>query len=181
MHVSTPLLPALVAAFIAAMGSLQGVDRKDLLVIEGAKDPAQIPEWLAWEHSFTVLNLWHGKDSGFTHDLREALSPAEFELLEKEAAAHRVRETRRASKGAMLTEKYPYATTTDPKIVARANDEAFEIDLEYRREILASRDRLLQAFSVESQAALLDWVAENKAAITSYVQKPDLKRWRMPE
>ena len=175
------LLPALVAAFIAAMGPLQGIDRKDLLVIEGAKEPARIPEWLTWEHSFTVLNLWQSKDSGFTHDLREALSPAEFERLEKEAAAHSARETRLASKGAMLTEKYPYATTTDPEIVARANDEAFAIDLEYRREILDSRDRLLQAFTAESKAALLDWVSENKAAITSYVQKSDLKRWRMPE
>lgn len=180
MHVFTHLLPAAVAAVITVTAPVQEFDRKDLLVIEGASQPAQIPEWLAWEYSFTLLQQWQGKDSGFTHDLRETLAPHEFELLEREAAAQRTRQANRDIRGTKLLEKYPYATTP-PKVIAEVNEQAFAIDLAYRREILAARDRLLQAFSTESQAAVMNWVVENKAAITSYVHKSDLKRWRSPE
>jgi hypothetical protein len=156
-------------------------DQKDVLVIDGAKDPGQIPEWLAWEYSFTLINQWQGRDNGFTHDLREAVTPEEFALLEKEGTAHKARMARRASLGAKLVEKYPFETTTEPKVIERGNEEAFAIELEYRRDILAARDRLLQTFSVASQAVLLNWVAENKTAITSHVPKSDLKRYRLPE
>jgi hypothetical protein len=112
--------------------------------------------------------------------LRENLLPHEFELLEKEAEGQKVRQSNRDAQGTKLFEKYPYATTP-PEVLAEVNDRAFAIDLAYRREILAARDRLLRAFSTESQTLLLNWVAENKAAITSFVQKSDLKRWRLPE
>ena len=101
-------------------------------------------------------------------------------MLEREAVAQRTRQANRDSQGTKLFEKYPWATTP-PDVLVKVNDEAYGIDLAYRREILAARDRLLQAFSIESQAALTTWVAENKAALTLYVQKSDLKRWRAPE
>jgi hypothetical protein len=169
-------------ATLVTQAAPAGVNKQaETLTVVGATQPAQIPEWLVWEYSLTLVKQWQGKDSGFTHDLRESLSPGEFELLEKEALAHAAREARRETRGARLMEKYPNTATTDPAILAKANDEAFAIDLEYRREILASRDRLLQALSTESQSALMNWVVENKAAITAYVHKSDLKRWRSPE
>ena len=169
-------------ATLVTQAAPAGVNQQtDTLTVVGATQPAQIPEWLVWEYSFTLVKQWQGKDSGFTHDLRESLSRGEFELLEKEALAHAAREARRETRGARLMEKYPNTATADPAILAKANDEAFAIDLEYRREILASRDRLLQALSTESQAALMNWVVENKAAITAYVHKSDLIRWRSPE
>ena len=171
---------ALAVTVLTQTGHVQERERKDLLVIEGAKEPAEIPEWLAWETSFTVLHQWHGKDSGFTHHLRENLLQHEFELLEHEAEAHKTRQSNRDSQGSKLFEKYPYATTP-PEVLAEVNDRAFAIDLAYRRDILAARDRLLRAFTTESQAVLLTWVADNKAGITSFVQKSDLKRWRLPE
>jgi hypothetical protein len=180
VNVFTSILLALCLVSLPQAERPGSPDQKDVLVIDGAKDPGQIPEWLAWEYSFTLINQWQGRDNGFTHDLREAITPEEFALLEKEGTAHKLREARRASLGAKLMEKYPYETT-DPKVVDRANQEAFAIELEYRRDILASRDRLLQALSTESQTVLLNWVAERKAAITSYVPKSDLKRWRSPE
>lgn len=180
MHVFTALL-LIAAIFVTQTAPARENKQADTLTVEGATQPSQIPEWLVWEYSFTLLKQWQGKDSGFTHDLREALSAGEFELLEKEAVAHEARQTRRESRGARLMEKYPHATTTDPAVIAKATDEAFAIDLDYRREILASRDRLLQTFSTESQWALMNWVVENKAAITAYVHKSDLTRWRLPE
>jgi hypothetical protein len=172
----------LLVATLVTQAAPAGVNKQaETLTVVGATQPAQIPEWLVWEYSLTLVKQWQGKDSGFTHDLRESLSPGEFELLEKEALAHAAREARRETRGARLMEKYPNTATTDPAILAKANDEAFAIDLEYRREILAARDRLLQALSTESQAALMNWVVENKAAITAYVHKSDLKRWRSPE
>ena len=180
MQVFTPVMLAIAVTVLTQTGHVQELDRKDLLVIEGAKEPGQLPEWLAWEYSFTLLHLWHGKDSGFTHDLRENLLPHEFDLLENEAEAQKVRQSNRDTQGTKLFEKYPYATTP-PNVLAEVDNQAFVIELAYRRGILAARDRLLRAFSTESQALLSNWVAENKAAITSYVQKSDLRRWRLPE
>ena len=90
----------------------------DTLTVVGATQPSQIPEWLVWEYSFTLLKQWQGKDSGFTHDLRETLSSGEFEILEKEALAHTAREARREARAATLMEKYPHASTTDAARVA---------------------------------------------------------------
>jgi hypothetical protein len=169
-------------ATLVTQAAPAGVNKQaETLTVVGATQPAQIPEWLVWEYSLTLVKQWQGRDSGFTHDLREALSAEEFALLEKEALAHAARQTRREARGARLMEKYPHAATMDPAMSTKANDEAFAIDLEYRREILASRDRLLQTFSTESQSALMNWVVENKAAITAYVHKSDLTRWRSPE
>jgi hypothetical protein len=176
---TAPLVIA--AVFLTQPAPTAENKQADLLTFHGATQPSQIPEWLVWEYSFTLLKEWQGRDSGFTHDLREALSAEEFELLEKEALAHAARQTRREARGARLMEKYPHATTMDPAMSTKANDEAFAIDLEYRRAILASRDRLLQTFSTESQSTLMNWVVENKAAITAYVHKSDLTRWRSPE
>jgi hypothetical protein len=179
-----PLFAPLVVV-LALMGGAQGVvqelDKKDLVVIDGEKDPSQIPEWLAWETAFTLLQGWHGRDNGFTHDLRESLLPREWELLEQEGLAQNTRQARREQRAARWAQKYPYETTTDPAVVARANDEAFAIDLDYRREMLDARDRLLAAFSSDSQVALFNWLQERKASVTAFVRKPDLERWRLPE
>ena len=180
MPLSVPLLVVL-ALMGGAQGVMQELDKKDLLVIDGEKDPSQIPEWLAWETAFTLLQGWHGRDNGFTHDLRESLLPHEWELLEQEGLAQNTRQARREQRAAKWAQKYPYETTTDPAVVAKANDEAFAIDLDYRREMLDARDRLLAAFSSDSQVALFSWLLERKASITAFVRKPDLERWRLPE
>jgi hypothetical protein len=180
MHVSVPLLSA-IALIGSAQANVTELDKKDLLVIDGEKDPSQIPEWLAWETAFTLLRDWHGKDNGFTHDLREALLPHEWELLETEGLAQNTRQARRESRAATWLQKYPYETTTDPTVIGKANDEGFAIDLDYRREMLDARDRLLAAFTSESQVALFNWLLERKVSVTAFVRKPDLKRFRLPE
>jgi hypothetical protein len=180
MPLSAPLLVVL-ALMGGAQGVVQELDKKDLLVIDGEKDPSQIPEWLAWETAFTLLRDWHGRDNGFTHDLRESLLPHEWELLEQEGLAQNTRQARREARAAKWLEKYPYSTTTDPAVKAKADDEGFAIDLDYRREMLDGRDRLLAAFTSASQVALFNWLLERKVSITAFVRKPDLKRWRMPE
>ena len=59
----------------------------DYVTIDGRKQPSALPEWLVWEHGFTVLAGWAGKESGLTHDLKDALAPQEFARLEREALA----------------------------------------------------------------------------------------------
>ena len=74
--------PLLIAAIFVTQGAPASQNKQaDTVTVDGATQPSQIPEWLAWEYSFTLLKQWQGKDSGFTHDLREALSAGEFELL----------------------------------------------------------------------------------------------------
>ena len=106
MHVFTTLL-VIAATFVTQGGPVQE-GGKDLLVIEGAKDPAQIPEWLAWEFSFTLVKQWQGKDSGFTHDLREASgAPTNSRCSSARQWRRRTRQANRDSQGTKLFEKYP--------------------------------------------------------------------------
>ena len=155
--------------------------REDVVVIDGHKDPAKIPEWLAWESGFTVIDAWIGRDSGFTHDLRETLAAGEFSSLEREAVAQAERRAEAIREAEQLR---PELKTTDPKDAEAARRllvRIHAIDLKYRRATLAARDRLLQSLSPGSQAALQAWIAQGKDTIVSRVPRSELAHYRSPE
>jgi hypothetical protein len=158
-----------------------GTASQDLIVIDGHKDPSKIPEWAAWEDGFATIDAWMGRDSGFNHDLREALTPDEFALLEREAVAQT---TRRAEAIRETEQLRPDLAKVNPKDVAAANrlrDRIHAIDLKYRRATLAARDRVLQSLSPGSQAVLLAWIERGKATMICEVPRSELAHWRSPE
>jgi hypothetical protein len=158
-----------------------GTPSQDVIVIDGHKDPSKIPEWAAWEDGFATIDAWIGRDSGFNHDLREALTPDEFSVLEREAVAQT---TRRAEAIRETQQLRPELTTLDPKDTAAANklrDRIHAIDLKYRRATLTARDRLLQSLSPGSQAVLQAWIERGKATMICEVPRSELAHWRSPE
>jgi hypothetical protein len=154
---------------------------EDVIVIDGHKDPSKIPEWVAWEDGFATIDAWIGRDSGFNHDLREALTPDEFSLLEREAVAQA---TRRAEAIRETEQLRPTLTQNDPKDSAAAQkllEHIHAIDLKYRRATLAARDRVVQSLSPESQAVLQAWIERGKATMICEVPRSELAHWRSPE
>jgi hypothetical protein len=158
-----------------------GTASQDLIVIDGHKDPSKIPEWAAWEDGFTTLALWIGRDSGFNHDLREALSPGEFSRLEREAVAQAARRAEAIRETELLR---PGLASMDPKDTGAAKallDRIHAIDLKYRRATLAARDRVLQSLSPGSQAVLQAWIERGRATMICEVPRSELAHWRSPE
>jgi len=152
----------------------------DVLFIDGSKEPEQIPEWVTWEHGFMALAGWKGRDSGINHDLRGQLTPAELDALERTAVAERERRTRFEAKADALRKALD--VDSGRKEAAAAFDtQAFELELAYRRELLAARDRLLKALSADSQIVVQNWMNEFKHDISARVPKSELAHWRMPE
>ena len=167
----------------ALMVSLQAPasSSSEIVVIEGRKNPSQIPEWVTWEHAFIILSAWRGKDSGFTHDLREGLSTEELDVLEREAAGQRERRDQAVREAEPLKAEYAARDPADQKLLASLNDRMQDINLTYRRATLEARNRVLEALRPESQSLLLSWIGDIRADIVSRVPKADLERWRAPE
>jgi len=158
-----------------------GTASQDVIVIDGHKDPSKIPEWVAWEDGFGTIDAWIGRDSGFNHELREALTPDEFSLLEREAVAQT---TRRAEAIRETEQLRPELATLDPKDASAANklrDRVHAIDLKYRRATLAARDRVLQSLSPGSQAVLQAWIERGRTTMICQVPRSELAHWRSPE
>ncbi len=169
-----------VAAGVPQAPMDQSSDTSDVVLIDGSKEPGQIPEWTTWEHGFMGLAQWKGRDSGFNYDLKAQLTAAEFDALEREASAQSDRRARLEAKAVTLRKALD--VDSGRKEAAEAFDaQAFELELAYRREVLAARDRLLKALSADSQAAVQSWMNELKHDMTARVLKSDLARWRMPE
>jgi len=153
----------------------------DIVVIDGKKNPSQLPEWVVWEHAFVLVEGWKGKDSGFTHELRAALSQEEFDLLEHEAAAQSERTNQAAREAQPLRVLYANRDPKDAKLLASLNDRMQDVNVRYRRAILEARNRVLEALRPESQSVLASWIGDIRAAIVSKVPAGELERWRAPE
>jgi len=158
----------------------QSSDVGDVVFIDGSKEPGQIPEWVTWEHGFMALAGWKGRDSGINHDLRAQLTPAELGVLERTAVAEGERRTRFEAKADALRKALDVDSGRQ-EAAAAFDTQAFELELAYRRELLAARDRLLKALSAESQMVVQNWMNEFKHDINARVPKSELAHWRMPE
>lgn len=169
---------ALQAQLLPALPSV--APREELLVIDGHKEPSRIPQWAAWEMGFNTVDGWIGRDSGFTHDLREALTADELSLLEREAVAQA---TRRAEAIHDTESLRPLLASMDKDAAAatKLQDRIHAVDLKYRRATLAARDRVLQGLSPASQAVLQAWVDDIRSTMICEVPRSELAHWRSPE
>jgi hypothetical protein len=153
----------------------------DIVVIDGRKNPSQIPEWLAWEHGFMRIAMLKGKESSFTQELKDAMSPEEFDLLEREALSQDQRMNEAIKEAEPLQEEYRRGDQKDAKFVASLVGRIQEINVRYRRATLDARDRVLQGLRPESQSVVLSWIGDLRGGIVSRVPTSELERWRAPE
>jgi hypothetical protein len=175
------VLALLLVAMPTAQIQAPDASSSEIVVIDGKKDPSQLPEWAVWEQAFTIIAGWQGRDSGFTHDLRTALSKEEFDTLEHEASTQSERLNQAAREAEPLRVLYANRDPKDAKLLASLNDRMQDVNLKYRRATLEARNRLLEALSPESQSVLASWIGDIRAGIVARVAKADLERWRAPE
>lgn len=153
----------------------------DILIIDGKKDPGQLPEWLVWEHAFMQIAMLKGKETSITLALKEGLSAEEFDLLEQEALAQDRRLEKAVKEAEPLQEQFKKRDPNDTKLMSSLNDQMQDLNVRYRHTTLDARDRVLQALRPESQQVLWSWLGEIRASIVARVSKRELERWRAPE
>ena len=158
-----------------------GTSSQDVIVIDGHKDPSKIPEWAAWEDGFTTIDAWIGRDSGFNHDLREALTPDEFSRSSAKPSPRRPDGQRRFARRSSCGRSSRRSIRRTRQQRDKLRDRIHAIDLKYRRATLAARDRVLQSLSPGSQAVLQAWIERGKATMICEVPRSELAHWRSPE
>lgn len=151
--------------------------RDDVVVIDGQKNPELLPQWAAWEHLFRLLALVKDSETrAFTHDLEKTLSADEILLVFKEADAQKTRE-QRCLQGLQRVWKRPPRQGEKPDAIA---NEAFEIELGYRYQILEARDRLRTNLSVPSWIALETWADDMVTDLKVTVPRSGFERFKQP-
>jgi hypothetical protein len=170
-----------VALVIGIQAPSTSATAREGTVIDGDKEPDKIPEWVVWEHGLTNIAAWHGRVSGFTQDLRDGMTPEEFDVLERAALAQQRRNAQRELDAEKLRKELGMGPNPDANQIAKFNKRAFEVEMEYRQRILADRDRVLRALSPEGQTVLFAWLAEARAHIHMFVPKGSDPRWLLPE
>lgn len=153
----------------------------DILVIDGKKNPAQLPEWLVWEQAFIQIAMLKDKDTSITLTLKQGLSADEFDRLEQEALQQDRRLEKAVKEAEPLQEQFTKRDPNDLKVMSWLNDQMQDLNVRYRHTTLDARDRVMQALRPESQQILYDWLGEIRASIVARVSKRDLERWRAPE
>jgi hypothetical protein len=148
---------------------------KDVIHIDGLKNPELIPEYVLWEHGFGGLAII--KQQNMPTALASlSLSPEDLALVWKEAALQKTREEHSAVEQRKRRDALK-AQGIKPQELLR---ELQKVILEYRWSVLNARDRLLAAMTPEGQAVLLAWIQARGAKITASVPKADWEFFRQP-
>jgi hypothetical protein len=71
------------------------------------------------EDGFATIDAWMGRDSGFNQRMREALTPDEFSLLEREAVRHKRPDERGHPRDGAVASRVS-GDSRDPKDARRA-------------------------------------------------------------
>jgi hypothetical protein len=172
-------------------------DPKDMIEIDGAKEPYRIPEWSAWRTAFELLSRGTAAKGHLPSSLTSLVTEADVDLIfraidasKKNDAAydeHRLKQfTRMLDVRTACDKQEP----TDQKRSACYRDqgtpiwtEFTEYELAYRQRILDLRNRLLEQLDQrqEVKAALMAWVAERKMGIRVVMLKTEEAHYQRPQ
>lgn len=146
--------------------------------IDGANTPALIPDYVVWREGFRALR------SSSKQNVDPALLGLNVPKQEKAAIINEAErqgvledqcyERQNRSKASLLPrgvpfEKVPLKTRQTAQAANRP------IIMEYRRQIVAGRDRLLEALSPETAVALTQWMESHRHGIRMFVSKSDFE------
>lgn len=142
----------------------------NIVYIDGAKNPELVPRWNAWETAFHVFA------GGIkTLPLARHLSAEEIGLAAAEAEAHAKREAEHRARILRL------AGLLGKQKRSELDARQRELKLEYRRQILDARDRLMAAVSTSARLALAEYIDSVKASTTITMNKSELAFFLQPE
>ncbi len=146
------------------------------IVIDGAKEPWLLPEWLVWENAFSgIYTIRHKRLEGSPLDAL-AVTPSELKQIEEAAvwhdAHHDACEERQKKETAMRRAAW--------KPAADVLNRQREVILDCRRQVLNRVDPLLGGMSGDGRIALLAYVDSTKSGMWSRVAKSELEFYRQP-
>ena len=173
------------------------VDPKDMVELNGGKDPNQIAEWAVWQYTFDALEQGTGREDLPTTIARLA-TRADAVLIFRAAGESQKNDAELAVLGnktydALLAIKH--ACDRDEATPAKRKDcfvqkgktigEAYrEREIESRQRTLDIRDRLLQQLDegdrLATKSALLAWSEERRSRMVIYVHKTQLDHYYKP-
>jgi hypothetical protein len=144
-------------------------------LIDGKLNPELIPQWRIWKTGLrTLASTKANKMDAFYGPLEEVLSVSEQAVLYKEANAQRLRDDRQIERAENEILQQPL--TLDEK-----TKRLWPLELENRWASLNARDRLRDALSPESFAALTSWVNDLATELKILVPTHELEQFRQPQ
>ncbi|MBY0496861.1 MAG: hypothetical protein K2Y23_21840 [Cyanobacteria bacterium] len=155
------------------------------VVIEGAKTPELIPEWYRWERVLTrTAEAVQIPDSDSAQHLSHTLvlSEADLTVLRKEAEVQTLRHGLHKRRVNAALESFDRTGIKPEDLMEKIYNHLFALELEYRREILVSRARVLEGLSTEGQLALATWIHDVLVKNTKVILSPlDVNRFAQPQ
>jgi hypothetical protein len=175
MMLLIPCAALLLVSGVLAPQPSQYAAAKDIIHIDGQKNPELIPEYVLWEHGFGGLAII--KEQNLLVALASLpLSPEDLALVWKEAALQKAREEHSATEQRKRRDALKAQGVKPGQLLL----ELQKVILDYRWSVLDARDRLLAAMTPEGQAVLVAWVEARRAKITASVSKADWEFFRQP-
>ena len=117
------------------------------LIIDGAKNPELIPDWYRWERLFNRAGeAARLPDPGSSPLMPNVLglSDGDLAVLRKESELHSVRRRSHEARVRTVGEGFDRNGIKPEDLMEKLYSRLFDVELEYRREILAARFRALQ-------------------------------------
>jgi len=145
----------------------------DYVEFDGAKNPQDIPTWLAWDTAFRTIALAIRSEQTVVPDTLQ-MSKADQQLVLVAAKAHADRDTACREKVERLK---PLVGTVKDEVI---NERQRAIQLECRQGTLDAAESLMSALSPEGQLAMDSWLEKAKAGIHVRVPKDELAHYRRP-
>ena len=183
----TVLASTLAALTLLPMGAMA---RQDALYrtptgvteLSGSKDPAAIPDYVAWRAAFRLLaNRSHQEgETPLDKLMLPFTSEAERALIVKVAQrSAKAEEDNRARQNAAIA-AFNQTVERTKEAYAKVNDEVFAIDYEQRVSTLSERDALLLRLSDETRMTLETVVEKVRRSVSLTVATSELERFRLP-
>ncbi len=144
----------------------------DIVVIDGAKNPEQFPEYLVWQMGFRELSDIKARQMKLAMESLP-LSPQDAYLAYQEADLQYVRDKACADEQAAV-QKTPTADARTQTPVERTRS----VILRCRQRVLCARDSLLSRMTADGRRALVVWIEKRRTTMQSYVRRSELEFYR---
>lgn len=169
------LIVLLSLTVFAALPTQSKSARPDLIVISGATEPDQIPEYLVWRNAFDIL-AHAGRDRRKPILDSVKLSGPHLSLVLNEAAEQAKRETACQERQGKLVQEAKAADQPQEQVTSQL----YAIVLACRFEVLDAKDRLMRNLPPDAQLTFIHWVNERRSGMKVFVLKHELDFFRKP-
>ena len=171
-------LVALIGGVAPAWSGAHGTQSTPVewVIIDGAKQPELLPDWLVWENVFSgVYTIRHKRLEGSPLDSL-AVTSSELRRIEEAGTWY---DAQRGACGERQKKQVAMLRAAK-RSAADVTTRQREIILECRRQVLDRADALLGSMSDDGRAALLSYVEAMKPGMWSRIAKSELEFYRQP-